>query len=75
MHEGFKSIFGHVCLSDDRSFIISQEILGVFKHNIYYDKTLRSTIYNFEYSTCHIFHPFRLEVFNSHDAWMSNHCK
>ena len=47
MHEGFKYIFGHVCLSGDRSFILSQGILGPFKHDNILNKTWSNIIYNF----------------------------
>ena len=59
MHKGFKSIFGHVWLRDDRSFILSQGILGAFKHDNLFNKSWSNSIYSFEF----FFHLFHLEVF------------
>jgi len=47
MHEGFKSLFGHVCLRDDRSSISSRGILGTFKSDTILNKCWRYIIYNF----------------------------
>ena len=55
---GCKSIFGRVCLRDDRSVILSQGILGAFKHDMILNKSWSNIIYNFECFTSHFFLPF-----------------
>ena len=64
MREIFNSIFGHVSLWDDRSLILSQGILGTFKHDKILNKSWSYIIYDFEYFTCHFIHPFHMEVFD-----------
>ena len=49
MRKGFNSIFGSVCIRDDRRFVLLQRILGAFECDEVLNKSRSYIVYSFEF--------------------------